>query len=168
MLPRSQRPDDILLEHFERRLAEYGDTARGAYWPNEADRRIRFDVMLDVIEDASDCAPVKLCDFGCGTGELLAHIRRRGLLDIAYVGVDRSALALAHARTKFPDMTFIEIDVNAPDADLDRIACDYVVANGMFTAKFELSQDEMWSFFVSTVERIWQKARRGIAFNVMS
>jgi dTDP-4-amino-4,6-dideoxygalactose transaminase len=162
-----QQTGDRLLRWYERRLAEFGDTAQGAHWPNEHDRRTRFDVMLDVIEQGGS-ERVVLCDLGCGTGELLAHIRRRGFEHIDYIGVDRSRRALAHARAKFSDAPFIELDVAAPDADLRPIACDYLVANGLFTGKFDLSHDEMWSFLVATIERVWPHVRRGLAFNVMS
>ena len=147
---RPRRPADVLLRHIDRR-----------------DRRVRFDVMLDVIERRAGTSVV-LCDLGCGTGELLTHIRQRNLRHITYIGADRSAVALAHARAKFPDATFVEIDVNAPGADLDRLSCDYLVANCMFIAKFELTYDQMWSYLVSTIEQVWPKIRRGIAFNVMS
>lgn len=157
----------MLLRHIDRRGLEIGDTREGAFWPNEHDRRVRFDVMLDVIERRADTSVV-LCDLGCGTGDLLTRIRERNLRHITYIGADRSAVALAHARAKFPDTTFVEIDVNAPGADFDRLACDYLVANGMFVAKFELTYDQMWSFLISTIEQVWPKIRRGIAFNVMS
>ena len=161
------RPDDVLLEASERNLQRFGDTATGACWPNETDRRTRFDVMLDLI----NCPPnshVVLCDFACGTGELLAHIRRRGFRNIVYVGADRSATALQCARAKFPEETFVEIDVHAPGADLSAIACDYLVANELFTVKYGMSHEQMWSFLVSTIDRLWPMVRRGLAFNVMS
>ena len=161
------RPADALVDHYDRRLIECGDTAQGAFWPNEADRLTRFDVMLDVIQGDAG-RRVVLCDLGCGTGELLAHIRNRGLNAIDYIGADRSRIALAHARAKFPGEKFIALDVNAPGANLDEIACDYLVADGVFTAKFDLSHDEMQKFLTSTIERVWPKVRRGIAFNVMS
>ena len=123
--------------------------------------------MLDVIERRTDTSIV-LCDLGCGTGELLTRIRERNLRNITYIGADRSAVALAHARAKFPDTTFVKIDVNSRGTDFDRLSCDYLVANGMFIAKFELTYDQMWSYLVSTIERVWPKIRRGIAFNVMS
>lgn len=160
------RSDDALLQHYARALQDHGDTPRGAFWPNQADLRVRFDVMLDVIKPTA--APVVLCDLGCGTGELLGHLRERGLRNIRYIGVDRLGDALAHARKKFPDATFLDLDVNAADADLGLMECDYLVANGLFTAKWELSHDEMQQFLESTVTRIWPYIRRGIAFNVMS
>ena len=162
-----RKPEDTLVEHYDRCLLQHGDTALGADWPNEQDRRTRFDVMLDVIE-ATSVVPLVLCDLGCGTGEFLAHIRNRGLDKIDYIGVDRSTLALTYARKKFPDVNFIALDVNSPDAPLHRISCDYLVANGLFTIKAEMTDEEMWSFLVSSITRIWPQVRRGIAFNVMS
>ena len=167
MADAADRAEDRLLRVFDARLAEHGDTPQGAYWPNELDRRTRFDVMLDVLAGRGD-APVVLCDLGCGTGELLAHIRRLGLTGISYIGVDRSEAALAHARAKFPDATFLCLDVTDPACVLDGIACDYLVANGLFTARFGLSHAEMWAFLQATVSRVWPHARRGLAFNVMS
>jgi len=167
MMSQAERVDDILLQNYDRMLLSYGDTARGANWPNETDRCTRFDVMLDVIEAAPE-AYIVLCDLGCGTGELLARIRKRGLCNVTYIGIDRSAVALSYARDKFPDATFIEMDVNSSDADLSRIACDYLVADGLFTVKWEMTHAQMWSFLKSTIRRVWPLVRRGIAFNVMS
>src|SRR5207342_3641194 len=87
------RPEDALLAHYDQVLGRFGDTAQGALWPNERDRQLRFDVMLDVLAGRPD-TPVVLVDLGCGTGELLARIRARGLMHIDYVGIDRSAKAL--------------------------------------------------------------------------
>jgi dTDP-4-amino-4,6-dideoxygalactose transaminase len=161
------RAIDALFRRYDEQLRRHGDTPRGALWPNEEDVQTRFDVMLDVI-DRVDEEPVTLCDLGCGTGGLLAHIRKRALKNISYVGVDRSELALSYARAKFPEATFLEIDISDPQADLKPLACDYLVANGLFIGKFDMTHDEMWSFLASTVRRLWPFVRRGIAFNAMS
>ena len=163
----STTPGDVLLEAYDRSLLDRGDTAGSARPPNDADRRARFDAMLDVIDRPRE-SPVVLCDFACGTGDLLAHIRNRGLPHITYIGADRSAKALAHARARFPDATFVEVDIDAPNADLGAIACDYLVVNDLFTRRFRLSQGEMWSFLVASIELLWPKVRHGLAFNVMA
>lgn len=165
--PMNDRPGDALLAHYDSRLQQHGDTARGADWPDEEGRRVRFDVMLDVIQ-LRRREPIVVCDLGCGTGELLAHIRRRGLDNVSYVGVDRSARALEIARGKFPGAEFIQIDVNDSNASVARLTCDYLVANGLFTVKAGLSDQEMWAFLTSTLRAVWPQVRRGVAFNVMS
>ena len=160
------RVDDVILDHGDKALRLLGDTPEGAHWPNQADRIRRFDVMLDLLADRQEA--VVLCDLGCGTGELLAHIRSQGLHNISYIGVDRSSIALAHAARKFPGARFIELDVNSAESDLRAIECDYLVANGLFTAKWELSHEQMRGFLEQAVTRVWPIVRRGLAFNVMS
>ena len=152
---------------YEDALLQHGDTAQGALWPDDEGRRVRFDVMLDVIERRDD-EPVILCDFGCGTGELLGHIQRCGLRNIEYVGVDTSERALSFARSKFPDAKFVNVDIADPSVDLSAIACDYLVFDGLFTGRFGIPHEEMWAFVASTIRRCWPYVRRGLAFNVMS
>jgi dTDP-4-amino-4,6-dideoxygalactose transaminase/SAM-dependent methyltransferase len=161
------RPEDALLVHYDQMLGRFGDTAQGAHWPNERDRQLRFDVMLDLLE-ARPATPVVLVDLACGTGELLSRLRARGMAHVEYVGIDRSAKALALARAKFPEARFHELDVNAPDADLALLDCDYLVANGLFTFKHTMSHESMRDFVHSTIRRAWPHVRRGMAFNVMS
>ncbi len=163
----TERPEDALLPIYERALGQFGDTAQGALWPNEADRRLRFDVMLDLL-DSADRGPTVLCDLGCGTGELLARIRERGLSHVRYIGVDRSIVALELARAKFPDAEFLLLDVNAEGADLAKLECDYLVANGLFTFRQGLSESQMRGFLERSIGNVWPRVRRGIAFNVMS
>jgi SAM-dependent methyltransferase len=161
------RPEDILLALYDEALELHGDTPEGALWPNAQDRETRFDVMLEVLADRPP-GPIVLCDLGCGTGELLARIRERGLRDITYVGLDRSAQAIALARAKFPGERFVELDVTSPDADLSQLECDYLVANGLFTVRHTLTEAQMHAFLDATVRAAWPRVRRGLAFNVMS
>lgn len=45
---------------------------------------------------------------------------------------------------------------------------DYIVMAGVFTFKDGLSFDDMFSYFRAVVTRVFAKANRGNAFNVMS
>ena len=163
----NDRPDIALLAHYEQRLHEFGDTARGADWPSEQDRRVRFDMMLDVIPDwrrrmCASSSPVP------HPKSQRTRSRRRGLDHVRYIGVDRSEHAIGIARSKFPEAEFIALDVNGPEADLDRLACDYLVASGLFTVKASLTDAQMWEFLDATLAAVWPHVRRGVAFNVMS
>ena len=156
-----------LLRYYDTRLAEHGDNARGADWRNEAERDLRFDVLLDVARSVSGEASFSLCDYACGTGELLRRIRQRGLTGITYAGVDASQTALAFARAKYSDVSFTYVDPEGGEKVPD-FACDVAIANGLFTVRADLSDGEMWVFMTTTLQRLWRSARRGIAFNVMS
>ena len=45
---------------------------------------------------------------------------------------------------------------------------DYIVCNGTFTEKRDLSYEEMFDFMSNTLKTLWLKTNKGIAFNVMS
>jgi SAM-dependent methyltransferase len=158
---------EVLAREYDARITEFGDTARGAHWPNEADRRARYEVMLDVIE-AGASTPLKIVDLGCGSGGLLDHINATGRSGIDYLGVDASEVALSYARKKHPDAAFERFDVGAPKGGYGRLECDYLVANGLFTVRFDVPYVKMWDLLVSTVRGVWPHLRRGLAFNVMS
>src|SRR5688500_8794495 len=126
-----------LLAYYDSHLARFGDTARGAAWPDEAGRQARFRFGMEPILQHMDGRPFVLCDLGCGTGELYRYLRQAGLDQVTYAGVDRSATAIAIARRKFPDAAFHCLDVlNASAAQLDlALSCDFAFANGLFTVK---------------------------------
>jgi dTDP-4-amino-4,6-dideoxygalactose transaminase/SAM-dependent methyltransferase len=159
------RAADQILSYYDTLLSRHGDSAPGAGWPNQVGRETRFAVMLDLIPDGAERPSV--CDLGCGTGELLTHLQGAGR-DLRYTGIDRSAAALAIAREKHPDTTFLDLDLLADDLDLAGLEFDYVIANGLFTVRADARETEMREFWTSMVERMWVVARRGIAFNLMS
>lgn len=158
---------DYLLRHYDEALRLHGDTAEGAYWPNEADLVKRYQVMLEVIRPPLPSCPV-FCDLACGTGGFYRYLKQMYHGSVSYIGVDRSHLAIRLARQKFPDVTFLELDVSAPSIDLSPLSCDFLVCNGLFTVKWNLTQDSMWRFLEETITRVWPVVRRGIAFNAMS
>jgi SAM-dependent methyltransferase len=154
-----------IIEHYEQCLARHGDTHLGVDWPNAEDADRRYRVMLDVIREPRDQA-VMLMDFGCGAGHLLEHLRRHGRSNVRYVGVDASARFIDLSRQKFPGVEFYCTDVLADGATLPRV--DYVVMNGVLTEKRGLSFDEMLVYAWRLLPRVFELARFGMAFNVMS
>jgi SAM-dependent methyltransferase len=169
MAHRSSSTADALLRYHESFLSQHGDTARGAGWPNEADRVTRFDVAVDIIARTCPNRPVTLCDLGCGSGELARRAYNFDGCQISYLGVDRSAGALSYARAKFPGHRFILLDVlTASEDQLDSLRCDFITAIGLFTAKGPASQTEMWEFMAAIIRRVWPLVSCGLVFNVMS
>ena len=60
----------------------------------------------------------------------------------------------------------MEMDVLASDADLPEY--DYVVLNGLFNDRLEMSQERMMSYWQELLTVAWRHCRRGLAFNAMS
>lgn len=87
------------------RIAARWDAARSAFHGREA---AFLDLFLNGIS-----APAMVLDLGCGTGRPMAEaVLARGH---RLVGVDQSRELLARAAQRFPDATWIEADIAAPD-----------------------------------------------------
>jgi SAM-dependent methyltransferase len=72
-------------------------------------------------------APVSILDAGCGTGRVAIELSRRGY-DV--MGVDLDQAMLEEARTKAPDLTWLQGDLADPELDLGGRTFDLIVMAG--------------------------------------
>ncbi len=152
-----------LARHYESCLARHGDTHRGVDWPNKAEAEKRYQVMLEVVRDSEG---VSLLDFGCGAGHFLDFIGKKEVHGLHYTGMDISPQFVDLCRKKHKGVEFRCLDILKTDMQFPDF--DYIVANGVFTEKRELTFDEMWLFVRQALLRLWPHVRCGLAFNVMS
>jgi SAM-dependent methyltransferase len=154
-----------IVSFCESFLARFGDCHLGVGWTKTPDTaQVRYRVMLDVLKDPTQ--PVSILDFGCGASHLLEHIRSRGLRHIEYSGLDLSEKFLELSRAKFPGVSYYHLDILRDASALPQF--DYVLLNGIFNSRCQLTFDEMFAYFQAVVTAAFAKARIGIAFNVMS
>lgn len=155
-----------IVSHYEACLEQHGDTHLGVDWPKQADVEKRHRVMLDVIKPQARDRQVSLLDFGCGAAHLNEYILSQGLKNIEYAGLDLSDKFVRLAQDKFPANKFFCLDLLDENVSLPNF--DYIVLNGVFTEKRELTFDEMFSYFKQLSTRVFKHAAIGMAFNVMS
>lgn len=156
-----------IIEHYENCLDKYGDNHLGVDWPKFDDVDKRYKIMLDLIrcnEENDDL--VSLLDFGCGTAHLLEYMNKNKYERIIYSGLDISQKFVDVAKKKHPDISFFCIDIL--DSAITIQNYDYIVMNGIFTEKRELTFNEMWDYFTKMLLNIFEKCDKGFAFNVMS
>ena len=154
-----------IVAHYEASLRVYGDEHRGVRWESAADAETRYFVMLGLLR-ASAPERVSLLDFGCGAAHLLDLIQRLDRQEIDYRGLDISEAYINLCRLKHPHIPFYCADILDTDIALPQF--DYIVMNGVFTIKWTLTFEEMWSYFTTMLKKVFLLARRGIAFNVMT
>ena len=157
-----------LISHYEACLDQHGDTHLGVDWPNADDVATRHRVMLDLLKSSphSGGEKISLLDFGCGASHLLEYLREHDFEQVEYTGLDLSAKFIALSRSKFPETEYLCLDVLDENARLREF--DYIVMNGVFTEKRELTFDEMFDYFSRVLGKVFPSARLGLAFNVMS
>jgi SAM-dependent methyltransferase len=153
-----------IIKHYESCYKKYGDTFKGMDWPDEQENLTRFDVMIDIIREENN--PITLLDFGCGTSHLNEYIIEKDCNDIDYSGCDLSKIFIDQSRKKFPNTDYYELDLLNTPEKLPNF--DYIICNGVFTEKQNLSFDEMWDYFKKMLNSLFSKAKMGVAFNVMS
>jgi cyclopropane fatty-acyl-phospholipid synthase-like methyltransferase len=153
-----------IIDHYEGCLARHGDSNLGVDWPNQQDAEKRYRVMLEVVRESP--AGMTLLDFGCGASHLYSYLQQSRFTGLEYHGLDASPAFCELSRKKYPQIDYTCLDVLvAPEKLLD---FDYVVMNGVFTEKRELTFDEMLEYFKQVMRVVFPKVRRGLAFNVMS
>jgi len=159
-----------IVAHYESCLDRHGDTHLGVDWPKAEDVATRYRVMLEVMRPEhraeSGERKISLLDFGCGASHLYEHMRSNGFEQVAYAGLDLSEKFVALSRSKYPANEYFCMDVLDDDARLPQF--DYVVMNGVFTEKKALSFDEMFAYFTRLLKKVYERARVGVAFNVMT
>lgn len=155
----------VIVDHYESCLEKHGDSHLGVDWPKLEDCDKRYRVMLEVVRESGG-DPRTLLDFGCGAAHLYEYMLRHGVRGLDYSGLDLGASFVALARKKFPERSFLHVDVLDPVAELPEF--DYIVMNGVLTEKRSLDFDEMWSYTQRLLTRLFARTRVGLAFNVMS
>lgn len=161
----TEKPYSSIVAHYEDCLSRFGDTHLGVDWQNADDARKRYQIMLDIIKsEASEI--VTLLDFGCGTAGLLDYINEKKILCIDYSGLEISTKFFDVSKKKYPNNTFFNIDILDKNFLLPYF--DYIVINGVFTEKVDLSHNIMFSYFRSMIEKIYPYCRKGLAFNLRS
>ncbi len=153
-----------IVSHYESCLDKYGDSHLGVDWPKLEDVNTRHKVMLEVIRETKD--KVTLLDFGCGASHLYDYIQKNNLTGVEYSGLDISEKFINVSKTKYPQNKYYTVDILHEKSIIPEF--DYIVMNGVFTEKRELSFDEMFGYFKAVIDEIFKKAKMGIAFNLMS
>jgi SAM-dependent methyltransferase len=108
-----------------------------------------------------------ILDLGCGPGFAVGFLEERyGSLADRYCGVDVSELLVEEAQRIWPPYQFMVRDIVADP--MPERSFDFTAINGVLTAKFGLTQDQMERFATSLLEAAWQSTRIAMSFNVMS
>lgn len=156
-----------ITNYYKECLEKHGDNHLGLGWPNYEDTFVRHEIMLGLIKNNYECS---ILDFGCGLGDFYRYIKSQGVGGkwFDYTGLDINPKHIEHCKQKhsrgyYDD--FICQDIFEQDLKNNY---DYIVCNGVFTIKRNLSQEEMMFYMLDTLDKLWKKCNKGLAFNTMS
>ena len=111
--------------------------------------------MLGLTKD-KDIDTISLLDFGAGCAHLNDYIVKEKLLNIKYSALDISKKFCSVIKTKYPNINIYNLDIlNKDDFKLLPIF-DFIVMNGVFTEKRDLSNEKMWGFFTNVIKKTFE------------
>lgn len=146
---------------YRRALTRHPEGIRSYGWWYGREQAARFDQLLAVADGGPAHRGQTLLDVGCGRGDLLEYLVRRGLRGIAYTGVDLMPEFIELARHRYPHARFFTAEFlnwRAP------ARYDYVVASGALSVR--LTNNER--YLGRLVAKMLRLARRGVAFNFLT
>jgi SAM-dependent methyltransferase len=156
-----------IVKHYEECLEKHGDTYLGVDWPKLEDVNTRYQIMLDIMYYNKDVSKERsLLDFGCGASHLYDYMISNSINNLKYTGLDISPKFIALSEEKYPHNKYFCLDMIKEGGLLPHF--DYIVMNGVFTEKRDLSFDEMFEYFKILLTAVFEKADKGLAFNTMS
>lgn len=160
-----------IIKHYEHCFDKYGDTPKGVDWTKESQVDIRYSVMLELINyyEKSFTLDKKfsLLDFGCGLSHLYEFIKKKDINFILYNGLEISEKFFNESKKKFPENNYIFGDI-LKDHNLIDNNYEFIILNGVFTEKRNVSFSTMFEYFEKMVSLVYNKCQKAIAFNVMS
>lgn len=155
---------DLLEEvasYYSKKLAEHGDTPRGADWNGEEGQLLRFEQLCRII--GSEAASFSLNDLGCGYGALFEFLLEKYPM-YSYVGADVAEDMIRAAESRnaiYPNARFI----TASEPDGIR---DYGVASGIFNVRLGRTDAEWYDYLQATLDILDRTSRLGFSFNCLT
>jgi len=146
-------------EYYTQKLKEFGATARGVDWNSDESQQLRFEKLINVIDDPGSFS---ILDYGCGFGSLYPYLKNE-FSQFNYTGFDISSAMINEAKKLFP-----EVNVEWIQELEDRKKYDYVVASGIFNVKLQQNELSWVEYMHQTINELNGLATKGFSFNVLS
>ena len=146
--------------HYKSTYFKYGATAKGVDWGNEKTANLRYDQFFQLFQHDSKAS---VLDIGCGHGSFYSYLIKKNFKG-EYTGIDIVDEMVDYANKNISQGNFIICDFLQENTK----EYDYLIANGIFTQKLDVSHKKMEKFILTFVEKMFSKCKKGIAFNLMS
>jgi trans-aconitate methyltransferase len=147
---------ETILRLYQRRYEKIGHDMRTLGWPTRGDQWFRFKVLCDI----ADLSGARVCDVGCGYGDLATYLKTR-FEDFSYTGVDIAWLFLERAKELHPEHEFFCADII--EEEFERRA-DYFILSGAMNFRV---RDNM-NLTTAMLRKMFELADKGVAINFLS
>jgi len=166
---RGAPPEDIgqllnlVSNTYSYRVNQCGPVANGVFWKDQDGQMLRYELLLQAIDDADLSGPISVNDLGCGYGALFDLLADQPMMQGGrYYGYDISPKMIEEAKVRHADSraSFIESPIATEVADYSFVSGTYNMNLG--------SRRDIWGDYVKTsLARLWDKTAKAMAFNML-
>jgi SAM-dependent methyltransferase len=154
----SALPPEGAAHWYEDKVKRHGYDYQGLGFRTRTSQEKRFEALLGL----GDFDGRRLLDVGCGFGDFLTFLRKRGIEPV-YTGVDICKPMIERSRERFPESEGRFLVGDALDYRADE-QYDFVVASGLFGLDYEGARERIRP----TLEHLFGFAKVGLAANFLS
>ncbi len=150
-------------DFYEPKLLNFGANPKGVDMTSIESQEIRYKELIKIFESEKNVSEkISVLDFGCGYGEFFEFLKQQ-TLNFSYTGYDILPLMIDLAKTK-------HFDSQAKFTNLlpENQSFDYVIANGIFTLKFEAEEQKWKKHVFEILENMNHISRKGFAFTSLT
>lgn len=147
---------------YDENFSKYGIDPKTVGWGTEEKIHLRFEKLLNVIEDKENSFSIN--EIGCGYGELIKYCDKNNHQISNYTGIDISPKMIAGAKEYLEGYKNIELK---EASELTEIK-DFAITSGIFNVKFD-EQEEKWKEYVlSVIKNLNKYSLKGFSFNMLT
>jgi len=147
-----------LKQHYKTLLKEHGPSPEAVQHINKASQYKRFEILTEIAPDMQS-----VIDVGCGLGDMFQYLNEHGFKG-QYLGLDfiPEFISLSekhfktHANAQFKECNLLTDNIPT--------GYDYILLSGVFNN----NQANNEEFMYSTIKKMFDSCKKGIAFNAMS
>ena len=152
-----------LKKFYKKKFIMYGPKLEGVAWTNTNKSKKRYKTLLKVIKFTNNKKKLSLLDVGCGYGELTKYLPKNK--ELKYFGIDIVEEMIIYSKNAYKNKNY---KFNLKDVFKISKNYDFIVCNGIFTLKNDLTQKQMDKFFRKCINIFFKHSKIGFSFNVMS
>jgi len=151
---------DRIIERYNKRIEQFGNTIQALASGNEERRQMRFQVLFECgIQEGN-----RILDLGCGFGDFYQFLKTKlGEGNFGYTGIDINSKIIEGAKEKFPSVDFRTFDILEDELNEQ---FDYVVSTSSFNLK--LNELDNYTFIKNIFTTCYNAATKGVAIDLLS
>ncbi len=148
---------------YGQRLERFGARPAGVMWRNEDGQRLRFEILVRVLEDEGTAGGVTINDLGCGYAAFFDFLKPLPVMRGGrYFGYDicEDMVDTARRRVDDPRVSLLQSLIATREAD-------YSFASGTYNLKADVDEGEWTEYVKESLAQLWSRAAKGLAFNML-